>query len=291
MSLILKLPGRRALSDFRLSKLFHQLKQQLPGLTGILTQYWHFAKLRRPLSDAETAALERLLAYGSALRPGAKQAAGEERLERDILLVVPRLGTLSPWASKATDIARQCGLQAVERIERGTAFRLEGLTPAKLKPTQRRALLSAIHDRMTETTLDSLAAAEALFHEAKPAPLSSIDVMTGGRAALEAADRGLGLALSEDEIEYLLDYFTRIRRDPTDVELMMFAQANSEHCRHKIFNADWVIDGKPRDGSLFGMIKHTHAAHPEGTLVAYSDNAAVMEGPRVDRFYPNGDGT
>jgi phosphoribosylformylglycinamidine synthase len=282
MSLTLKLPGRRALSEFRLSKLRHQVKQHLPGLTGIRTQYWHFVHLRQPLSEAQLATLRELLTYGP--------AAHDEHIDDDLLLVVPRLGTISPWASKATDIVLHCGLDAVERIERGTAYRLEGIAASKLASAQRSALLSLIHDRMTETVLDSLDAADALFHEAKPAPLATIDVLVRGRTALESADRRLGLALSDDEIDYLLEYFSRIERDPTDVELMMFAQANSEHCRHKIFNADWVIDGKVRDRSLFRMIKHTHAAHPDGTLVAYSDNAAVMAGAEVDRFYPRDDG-
>ncbi len=289
MSLTLKLPGRRALSDFRLNKLLQQAQKPLPALAGIHTQYWHFIKLRRTLSDAEAATLQALLTYGPAPRPGSGLGSREERLTNDVLLVVPRVGTISPWASKATDIARQCALQAVERIERGTAYQLRGVRASALASPLLHALLPLIHDRMTETVLDSLDAADALFHDAQPAPLATIGVLGRGRGALEAADRRLGLALSDDEIDYLLEYFTRIRRDPTDVELMMFAQANSEHCRHKIFNAGWVIDGQRKARSLFSMIKHTHAAHPGGTLLAYSDNAAVMEGARVDRFYPDGD--
>ena len=286
MSLILKLPGRRALSEFRLNKLLQQAKDPLPSLTGIATQYWHFIKLRRSLSEAETAALRALLVYG---REDLSRVAEREPLDDDILLVVPRLGTISPWASKATDIAHQCGLDAVERIERGTAYLLQGASASALTPRLRRALLPLIHDRMIETVLDSLDAADALFHEARPAPLTTIGILAGGRSELKAADRRLGLALSDDEVDYLLDYFAGIRRDPTDVELMMFAQANSEHCRHKIFNAHWVIDGQPKTASLFGMIKNTHAMHPQGTLVAYADNAAVMEGARVERFYPADD--
>jgi len=284
MSLILKLPGRRALSEFRLNKLLQQATQHLPRLRGIDTQYWHFVKLARSLSGEETAILQALLTYGPAPDAGSdrrrREGAGE------MLLVVPRLGTISPWASKATDIARQCGLQAVERIERGTVYRLQGVHASASQTARRRALLALLHDRMTETVLESPEAADALFHATRPAPLTTIAVLAGGRAELKNADRRLGLALSEDEIDYLFDYFTRIGRDPTDVELMMFGQANSEHCRHKIFNANWIIDGKAKRESLFGMIKHTHTAHPEGTLVAYSDNAAVMEGAQVDRFYP-----
>jgi len=283
MSLILKLPGRRALSEFRLNKLLQQATQHLPRLRGIDTQYWHFVKLARSLSDDDTATLNALLTYGPAPL-GRSDVRDEDAGE--ILLVVPRLGTISSWASKATDIARQCGLRGVERIERGTVYRLRGVRASALPTAQRRALLPLLHDRMTETVLDSLEAADTLFHATRPAPLASIAILGGGRAELKRADRRLGLALSDDEIDYLLDYFTRIGRDPTDVELMMFAQANSEHCRHKIFNADWIIDGEAKRESLFGMIKHTHAVHPEGTLLAYSDNAAVMQGAQIDRFYP-----
>ena len=265
MSLILKLPGRRALSEFRLYKLLQQAKKPLPTLAGIATQYWHFIKLKRPLSDAEAAVLRALLAYGGQDRGAIAEG---ELLEHEMLLVVPRLGTISPWASKASDIARRCGLDAVERIERGTAYLLRGAGASGPTPRLRRTLLPLIHDRMIETVLDSLDAADPLFHDARPAPLTTIDVLAGGRSELTAADRRLGLALSDDEVDYLLDYFASIRRDPTDVELMMFAQANSEHCRHKIFNARWVIDGEPKTASLFGMIKNTHAVHPQGSLVA-----------------------
>jgi phosphoribosylformylglycinamidine synthase len=283
MSLTLKLPGRRALSEFRLHKLLQQAQKPLPAVVRVATQYWHFIKLRRPLSEAETAVLRALLTYGPV---DPDSVADSEPLDDDILLVVPRPGTISPWASKATDIARQCGLDAVERIERGTAYLLRGAGASVLTPQLRRALRPLIHDRMIETVLDSLDAADALFHDARPATLTTVDVLAGGRPELKAADTRLGLALSDDEVDYLLDYFSGIRRDPTDVELMMFAQANSEHCRHKIFNARWVIDGRPMSASLFAMIRNTHTTHPQGTLIAYSDNAAVMEGAQIERFYP-----
>jgi len=290
MSLTLKLPGRRALSEFRLHKLLQHAQKLLPSLRGIATQHWHFVKLNRTLSKAEAMTLRALLCYGPVRQHDQQAPSRKAQLVAATLLVVPRIGTISPWASKATDIARQCGLEAVERIERGTAYRLQGVSASELAPRPRLALLPLIHDRMTETVLDSLDAAEALFHAARPLPLRSVSVLAGGRAELKAADSRLGLALSDDEIDYLLDYFIGAGRDPTDVELMMFAQANSEHCRHKIFNARWVIDGVPQDASLFGMIKHTHAAHPRGTLVAYSDNAAVMHGAQVERFYPAAEG-
>src|SRR5215813_10870318 len=280
MSLIVKLPGRRALSDFRIAKLLPQVQSALTGATAIRAQYWHFAKLRRALSAAEGKTLSSLLTYGP--------ASADQHLSDNVLLVVPRLGTISPWSSKATDIAHHCGLEAVERIERGTAYRIEGVSPEAVRAhPQVRALL---HDRMTETVLDSLAGAEALFHEARPAPLETIPLLSRGRDALVDADRRLGLALSEDEIDYLATYFAHAKRDPTDVELMMFAQVNSEHCRHKIFNAQWVIDGEAQAQTLFGMIRHTHSMHPERTLVAYADNAAVIEGMRVDRLYPDRSG-
>jgi phosphoribosylformylglycinamidine synthase len=277
MSLIVKLPGRRALSDFRIAKLLPQVRSYLRGVSAIRTQYWHFAKLGRPLSAGEARTLSSLLTYGPAFQ--------DELLSDNVVLVVPRLGTISPWSSKATDIAHQCGLDAVERIERGTAYRIQGVDATTVR--EHAPVVALLHDRMTETVLDSPAAADVLFHEARPAPLETIDLLGGGREALVAADLRLGLALSEDEIDYLAHYFIEIRRNPTDVELMMFAQANSEHCRHKIFNAQWVIDGEAQPQSLFGMIRHTHASHPEGTLVAYADNAAVMEGMRVERLYPD----
>jgi phosphoribosylformylglycinamidine synthase len=246
------------------------------------TQYWHFVKLRRPVDGRGREVLDALLTYGA--------KAGPEDLRDDILLVVPRLGTISPWASKATDIAHQCGLDAVERIERGIAYRVALGPGGRLDAFSRSALLPLLHDRMTETVLSTLEQADALFRETAPRRLAEVDVLGRGAGALVEANRSMGLALSEDEIAYLQDYFTRVQRNPTDVELMMFAQANSEHCRHKIFNADWVIDGAAQVHSLFGMIKHTHAQHPTGTLVAYADNAAVMEGARVARFYPRADG-
>ncbi|MFN6961268.1 MAG: phosphoribosylformylglycinamidine synthase, partial [Rhodocyclaceae bacterium] len=201
-----------------------------------------------------------------------------------MLLVTPRLGTISPWSSKATDIAHNCGFDAVKRIERGIAYILPNSALTKRH-------LARLHDRMTESVLDSLDAVEALFHHVAPQPMTSIDILAGGRTALVAANDELGLALSADEIDYLIDNFTKLGRNPTDVELMMFAQANSEHCRHKIFNASWEIDGEPQPLSLFGMIRKTHQAHPAGTIVAYADNAAVIEGAKIKRFYPQTDGT
>ncbi|HET7765666.1 MAG TPA: phosphoribosylformylglycinamidine synthase, partial [Burkholderiales bacterium] len=273
MSLILKLRGSPAVSAFRLDKLNSRLAEIHRSLRITAAEFWHFAEVARPLAADESATLERLLHYGEAARAG----TGPMRL------AVPRLGTISPWSSKATDIARSCGLDAVRRIERGTAwfFEKDSIPDAAL-----RRGLDLIRDRMTETVLASPDEAEILFRRHEPRPLATVGVAARGRAALEDADASLGLALAPDEIDYLLEHYRRIGRDPTDVELTMFAQANSEHCRHKIFNAAWIIDGAPREETLFGMIKTTHARHPEGTVVAYADNAAVMQGRSVARFAP-----
>jgi phosphoribosylformylglycinamidine synthase len=197
-----------------------------------------------------------------------------------MLLVVPRTGTISPWSSKATDIAHVCGLTAIRRIERGIAYRLLDTRP--LGPERLAAIAPVLFDRMTEMVLFETEHAERLFGHTAPKPLGQID-----REQLESANRELGLALSADEISYLVSNFERLGRQPTDVELMMFAQANSEHCRHKIFNASWIIDGRKRDESLFAMIRYTHARNPNGVLSAYRDNAAVIEGTRGKRYFPN----
>jgi phosphoribosylformylglycinamidine synthase len=275
MADILSLAGRPALSPFRLAKLLQGLSEAHPGhrVARIGATYLHFVELARPLAPDERAILDQLLTYGPEPH-GAEEARGVQ------LLVVPRPGTISPWSSKATDIARNCGLEAVSRIERGVVYRVE--TPDKsLSADDRAALLPHIHDRMTEAVLDDVAQASCLFEHVAPRPLTTIPV-TG----LAQANRALGLALAPDEIEYLEASFRKLGRDPTDVELMMFAQANSEHCRHKIFNASWIVDGVAQDKSLFAMIRETHRAHPQGTVVAYSDNAAVMEGTTVARFHP-----
>ena len=197
-------------------------------------------------------------------------------------LVVPRFGTISPWASKATDIAHNCGLQSVARIERGLAYHVKG----DLDANARQRVAALLHDRMTEMVLEQFDAAEGLFAHTQPKPFDRVDILSGGRAALEEANQTLGLALAEDEIDYLVQSFTELKRNPSDVELMMFAQANSEHCRHKIFNASWDIDGQAQDKSLFGMIKNTFELHREGVLSAYKDNAAVIEGFVAGRFFP-----
>ena len=276
MTSILKLRGAAALSSSRLERLSRVASEVLPRLNGIVAEYWYFVEVSAALTVEEQARLVDLLdAHPRTERP----PAGSLRL------VVPRLGTISPWSSKATDITHQCGFDKIVRIERGIAYTLDARGV-----DGNTALTALLHDRMTESVLSTVEEAEALFHHYEPQPLTVVDILAGGRAALEAANGELGLALSEDEIDYLVDNFGRVGRNPTDVELMMFAQANSEHCRHKIFNADWVIDARPMEKSLFGMIKDTHKAHPEGTVVAYSDNASIIEGARIARLYPDADG-
>ena len=280
MPQFLRLRGRDALSAFRRKKLLQAVAEDISGLQ-INAEFWHFIQLQQPLDAAGQQQLERVLTYGPATAPVTQNGT--------LLLVTPRLGTISPWSSKATDIAKHCGLPAVARIERGIAWWCTA-SGKPLTPEQRTKLLPHLHDRMTDSVLDSLDAAEALFRRIDPKPLASIDVLGGGRDALAKANIGMGLALSPDEIDYLHDNFKRIGRNPTDVELMMFAQANSEHCRHKIFNADWIVDGEKQDRSLFGMIRTTHEKHPQGTVVAYSDNSSVIEGAEIERFYPANDG-
>ena len=196
--------------------------------------------------------------------------------------MVPRFGTISPWSSKASDIAHNCGLDKVLRLERGIVYYVEGATAA-----DREAIAAALHDRMVETVLADSSDAEQLFSHAEPAPLDTVDILAGGRDALVAADKSLGLALAEDEIDYLVDNYKILDRNPTDVELMMFAKANSEHCRHKIFNASWTIDGEDQDKSLFQMIKNTYECYNENILSAYKDNASVITGHKAGRFFPN----
>ena len=279
MSTILKLRGASALSDFRLAKLLPQLKALHPGVKALAAQFRHFVELSGPLDELEKDLLNKLLAYGV-------PPAGDGTKDL-VLLVVPRIGTISPWSSKATDIARQCGLAKVRRIERGTAYSLK--VSGSIEDAKRAALAALLHDRMTETVLASEEEADALFAHVPPRALGSVALGADARVALEAANARLGLALSADEIDYLAAAYAALRRDPTDAELTMFAQANSEHCRHKIFNADWIVDGEAKPKSLFGMIKHTHASNPQGTVLAYTDNAAIMEGRVAARFYPGAD--
>lgn len=277
----LSLRGSAALSQFRLDKLYSVLNTSAPNIAHIYTEFVHFAFSETALSTTEQDTLRQILTYGP--KTDIESPSGE------LLLVIPRIGTISPWASRATDIAHNCGLGSLLRLERGIAYYVTTKNGAPLTDNEKQALRAAIQDRMTETVIYSQADAEKLYHHADPKPLSSIDILAGGKAALETANNEMGLALSPDEVDYLLENYTKMGRNPTDVELMMFAQANSEHCRHKIFNADWVIDGVQQELSLFNMIRNTHKLNPGNTVVAYSDNSSIVQGQKTKRFYPSAD--
>ncbi len=278
--------GVRALSDFRESSLLERLKAIDARIKSVSAEFVHFVASIDAVSLQGQTVLQGLLDYGVRMQAPA---------EADIcLLVVPRLGTLSSWASKATEIAHNAGVQGIKRIERGVRFHiglkhgLLGGVPT-LSQEELAALASVLHDRMTETVLPANSNPTVLFADVEQRHLKIVS-LAAGKSALNQANTELGLALSEDEIDYLLAAYADMGRDPTDVELMMFAQANSEHCRHKIFNAAWTVDGQEQDLSLFGMIRHTHATTPQGTVVAYSDNAAILEGATAARFFPDADG-
>jgi phosphoribosylformylglycinamidine synthase len=280
---MLILRGPSALSRSRKQKLIEGCAEAGIRIRSVSAHFVHVAELTGDLTENERHVLERLLTYGPKRTDGAATGL--------LQVVAPRSGTISPWSSKATDIARICGLEKVRRIERATAYTLtidnSSLEPPLhvLPPRPLAALRRLLHDRMTEVVFPDLDSLATLFRHEAPRPMGSIPVLAKGRAALEEADRTLGLALADDEIDYLVEAFKRLGRDPNDIELMMFAQANSEHCRHKIFNASWEIDGTPRDASLFAMIRNTYKLHSEGILSAYSDNAAVLRGSRGGRFF------
>ncbi|WP_048697559.1 phosphoribosylformylglycinamidine synthase [Erwinia piriflorinigrans] len=273
------LRGSPALSAFRINKLLTRFQDAHLPVSDIYAEYVHFADVSAPLNADDKSRLQRLLKYGPSL--------AEHTPEGRLLLVTPRPGTLSPWSSKATDIAHNCSLPQVIRLERGMAFYVKA---PQLTQAQWEQLAALLHDRMMETVFSDFQQAEALFAHHQPAPLQSVDVLGEGRNALVQANIKLGLALAEDEIDYLLAAFEKLGRNPNDIELYMFAQANSEHCRHKIFNADWIIDGEQQPKSLFKMIKNTFEKTPDHVLSAYKDNAAVMEGSTVGRFYADPQG-
>ncbi|UCU96646.1 phosphoribosylformylglycinamidine synthase [Hydrogenophaga taeniospiralis] len=276
--------GGNAVSDFKVQQILPRLAGISDKITGLSARFVHLASFDAEPDAATLDRVGQLMAYGE---PCTEAHLALEKSGAPALLVMPRMGTVSPWASKATDIAHNCGL-ALHRVERLVEFRIglkSGLLgKASLSAEQLRAVADVLHDRMTEAVTTERGQAEALFTELHPAPMEHVDVLTGGRVALEKANVEWGLALADDEIDYLVNAFNGLKRNPTDVELMMFAQANSEHCRHKIFNAQFTIDGVAQDKSLFGMIRHTHQTAPQHTIVAYSDNASIMEGSAVERF-------
>ena len=274
--------GGNALSRFRAQQLLKALQGVHDKVSGVSARYVHWVATPSAPSAVLKTQLVELLRYGDPFE-------GKEPSEDSAVLVLvsPRLGTVSPWASKATDIAHNCGF-AVQRVERVVEYYLtlkSGLLSKNtLTPAQWQALADTLHDRMTESAFAKRAQVQALFASLPAAAMDFCDILQGGRAALEDANVRFGLALADDEMDYLVQAFTGLKRNPTDVELMMFAQANSEHCRHKIFNAEFTVDGVAQSSSMFGMIRHTHQTHPAHMLVAYSDNASVMEGAQVERF-------
>ncbi|WP_308861641.1 phosphoribosylformylglycinamidine synthase [Neisseria mucosa] len=277
MSVVLPLRGVTALSDFRVEKLLQKAAALGLPEVKLKSEFWYFVGSEKALDAATVEKLQALLAAQSV------KETPEAREGLHLFLVTPRLGTISPWASKATNIAENCGLEGIERIERGMAVWLEG----RLNDDEKQQWAALLHDRMTESVLPDFHTASKLFHHLESETFSTVDVLGGGKEALVKANTEMGLALSADEIDYLVENYQALQRNPSDVELMMFAQANSEHCRHKIFNADFILNGEKQPKSLFGMIRDTHNAHPEGTVVAYKDNSSVIEGAKIERFYPN----
>lgn len=272
---MLQLLGGLALSDFRKNKLLTSLQTVVPAVTEIQASYMHFVDVDKTLNADAKAVLDSLLHTES--------EPEQVHSDASLFLVIPRPGTISPWSSKASDIAHNCGLSDVRRIERGILYHV--VSDNLLNTADWQAISVLLHDRMTESVFSDIEEAQRLFYQSEPAPFNSVDILTGGRDALKKANTDLGLALAEDEIDYLVENFKTMNRNPSDVELMMFAQANSEHCRHKIFNADWVIDGKQQKKSLFSMIRNTHEKNPGGVLSAYHDNSAVMKGSKAGRFF------
>ena len=270
------LRGAPSHSEFRLRKLLAELTAIGLPAKEVYAEYVHVAETNEPLTSDEQSILEKLLTYGPKMQ--GHEPSGLLRV------VAPRPGTLSPWSSKATDIGRICGLSKLERVERAIAFWID-LSGTSLTPDQQRLLDGPLHDRMTQVVFDSQEAMDLLFRHEQPKPFATIPMSAGGRDALVEANQSLGLALADDEIDYLALNFQKLGRDPHDIELMMFAQANSEHCRHKIFNASWDIDGEAQEKSLFKMIKNTFEMRSEGILSAYKDNAAVFEGSRGNRYF------
>lgn len=273
--------GPQALSGFRLQRLRQELIQSGLPVVNIVAWYEHCFSIHARIDEQGGHRLEQILNYGD---------SSEIPQDGEVTLIVtPRIGTISPWSSKATDIVHHCGLTQINRIERVVAYHIKLSIPITDRLWEQ--LAERLHDRMTESVIRHRTDYARLFEPHEPQPLNLIDVLKEGRQALVNANQEYGLALAEDEIDYLLNVFVNANRNPTDAELLMFAQANSEHCRHKIFNADWIIDGHKQDKSLFGMVRTTHQNHPEGTIVAYADNAAILTGKTAHRFFPNEEGS
>ena len=282
---MLRLRGSQAYSDFRINKLLSAVQLHFKSIKSIHTQYQHLVKLvdgHDDLDSTEQDKLEQLLTYGPVLDDALlSDIIANQDIQR--FYTIPRLGTISPWSTKATDIAQHCGLDKVIRIERGIAFYIKSEEP--LNQHTMSELAEFLHDPMTESVVMALADAQDLFQSQLPQALFEVPLLSEGVTALQTANQDLGLALSEQEVEYLREQYQKLNINPTDVELMMFAQVNSEHCRHKIFNASWIVDGETKEYSLFRMIRETHRLNPQGTLVAYSDNSSVLVGSQGERFF------
>ncbi len=274
---MLQISGSQALSSFRVKKLLANVQTTLPSVRQLVSEFQHFVDLETALNDEQKDVLGKLLTYG----PKRREAAHDGQL----ILILPRIGTISPWSTKATDIANNAGLTSIKRIERGIAWYVQ--SDSLLSEQELIDLSAMLYDPMVESVVYDFSSAEQLFVEQSPQPLTEVKLLEEGRQALELANLNMGLALSDDEIDYLTEQYSAINKNPTDVELMMFAQVNSEHCRHKIFNADWIIDGNEQPISLFGMIRNTHKLNSKGTLVAYSDNSSVLTGSESARFMVN----
>ncbi|MFT6954107.1 MAG: phosphoribosylformylglycinamidine synthase, partial [Glaciecola sp.] len=280
IQIMLILRGSSALSSFKQDKLLAQFATLGIGVSSVQAQYVHFVDLQSELNEVDMSVLSQLLTYGPST----------ENIDDSgyFVLVTPRPGTISPWASKATDIAKNSGLSHIHRIERGIAYYIKfSDKTANFAVSDLAAIAEPLHDRMTQAVFTQLENAQQLFVQADAKPFSSVPILEEGKVALEQANKKLGLALADDEVDYLFDSFTKLGRNPNDIELYMFAQANSEHCRHKIFNADWTIDGAAQPKSLFKMIKNTFEVSSDYVHSAYKDNAAVMEGWKAGRFYPD----
>ena len=268
--------GPASHSPFKLESLLIRLQSIDENISGLGARFIHLIDSKKELDQLQDDVLESILEYGPNWPLGVNEGSK--------IFILPRFGTTSPWSSKASDIAKVCGLTSIEKIERGVAFTF-ALNDKDLMPNSE--AIELLYDRMTEVAITDLGQAKEIFSSLKPKPFSEIDILSDGKKALESANIELGLALNDDEIEYLLDQFTKLYRNPTDAELMMFAQANSEHCRHKVFNADWTIDGVEKERSLFQMIKNTYESSSRNVLSAYKDNAAVISGNEADWFLPN----
>ena len=274
---MLKLSGAPALSTFRREKLLAKIQLTHSDVTSVYAEFVHFVETTEELTKDELEVLQRILRYGP--------IAQSEQPSTAMMLVVPRMGTISPWSSKATDIAKNCGLTKIKRIERGVAYWASSEKEGGASDTK--GIQVHLFDRMVETVLSDFDSASALFSTASPSTMTQVDILSGGAATLAQANKELGLALADDEIDYLVENYKKLGRNPNDIELMMFAQANSEHCRHKIFNASWDIDGQAQEKSLFQMIKNTYECFSENILSAYKDNASVIRGSVAGRFFPN----